>query len=341
MTVFGKPQKARAREIRPDCHISGLFLARFRFFMFPLFFVCFCANMSFAATSMLDDALRATYTACVGIDEELADLKKMAGINTAITGVGTVASVGATATGFAKAKTDSDIEELEKLIKEIEEIQAKDINQDDFDKDTFLKEFDMVYEDTVKNIDKYKNELEELNKKSKSLGNWRTGLLAGSTVTNIAGAVISSRTINKDDIQGQIDECVAAQKELKKAIAQANIKGEDVTEAKRIYDACREYESVDVSKIIKRGKGATIASSAGAAFGGVGTAISAAANSKKIREDNSDAGKSKEKNLNSASNALSVGATAASTAATVFNAMQISAIKKVAAVASECSGVLK
>lgn len=28
----------------------------------------------------LDDALRATYTACVGIDDELAELKKMAGI---------------------------------------------------------------------------------------------------------------------------------------------------------------------------------------------------------------------------------------------------------------------
>ena len=37
----------------------------------------------------LNDALRATYTACVGIDDNLADLKKMAGINTAVTGVGT------------------------------------------------------------------------------------------------------------------------------------------------------------------------------------------------------------------------------------------------------------
>ena len=55
----------------------------------------------------LEDALRATYTACVGIDGELADLKKMAGINTAVTAVGTGLGIGAVATGLAKANTDS------------------------------------------------------------------------------------------------------------------------------------------------------------------------------------------------------------------------------------------
>ena len=41
-------------------------------------------------------ALQNTYSACIGIDANLADLKKMAGINTAITGVGTGLGAGAT-----------------------------------------------------------------------------------------------------------------------------------------------------------------------------------------------------------------------------------------------------
>ena len=60
-----------------------------------------------AGTLELDDALRATYKACVGIDEQLNDLKKMAGINTAVTAVGTGLGIGATAVGVAKSSKDS------------------------------------------------------------------------------------------------------------------------------------------------------------------------------------------------------------------------------------------
>ena len=64
----------------------------------------------------LDNALRATYTACVGIDDELADLKKMAGINTAVTAVGTGLGAGAVAVGIAKAQTDDMLkDEFQKL----------------------------------------------------------------------------------------------------------------------------------------------------------------------------------------------------------------------------------
>ena len=57
----------------------------------------------------LNDALRATYTACVGIDNKLGDLKKMAGINTAVTAVGTATGVGATVAGVVKAQKDSEM----------------------------------------------------------------------------------------------------------------------------------------------------------------------------------------------------------------------------------------
>ena len=87
-----------------------------------------------------------------------------------------------------------------------------------------------------------------------------------------------------------------------------------------------EYNYVDISKITNRAKGAMISSIVGATTGAVGTVTSAMANSNKIRNDNTDSGKNKEKNLNTA---------------TVFNATQISAIKKVASVAEKCTGVLK
>ena len=107
-----------------------------------------------------------------------------------------------------------------------------------------------------------------------------------------------------------------------------------MSEAQSIYTACHEYDYVDITPINKRGKGALVSSAVGATTGLVGTVTSAMANTDKTRNDNTESGKQKEKNLNTAANVLSG-------AATVFNATQISAIKKVANVAAVCTGVLK
>ena len=55
------------------------------------------------------------------------------------------------------------------------------------------------------------------------------------------------------------------------------------------------------------------------------------------KTDNAD----REKNLNKASNILGGATTAASLTATVFNATQINAIKKIVNIADECEGALK
>ena len=308
---------------------------------FIIVLACFWPGVVYADILPLDDALRATYTACVGIDDELADLKTMAGINTAITSVGTAAGIGATVTGFVKQSKDNQAEELEKLIKELEELEKNATYPSDTEKEAFLAEFDKSYDAAIQDLGNYQSESDKLNKQSKKLGNWRTGLMAGATATNIAGATIAGTNKVDGDLKTQIDSCIGSVKKLQNSIMQARINGEDVSEAQSIATACGEYEYVDVSKINNRAKGAFVSSTVGAATGLAGTITSATANSNKIRDAQGDAAQQKEKNLNTAANVLAIGTTAASATATVFNATQISAIKKVAAVAEKCTGVLK
>lgn len=289
----------------------------------------------------LDDALRATYTACVGIDDELSDLKKMAGINTAITAVGTAAGAGATITGVVKASTDQEIEELEKIIEEIDEMSKNMEPMTEKEIMTFMEEFNRGYDTELASTDAIETELEQLNAKSKKLGNWRTGLMAGSTATNVAGAIIAGTNKVDEDLNTQIKNCLVAVGDLRGAMMQARMNGTDISEAQSIVDACGEYEFADLGKINKRATGAAISAGVGATTGLVGTITSASANSDNVRGDNTDAGKKKEKNLNVASNILAGTTTAASATATVFNATQIKAIKQVAEIAQKCTGVLK
>lgn len=305
-----------------------------------LFFIIF-PFMASANIMPLDDALRTTYTACVRIDDELSDLKTMAGINTAITSVGTAAGVGATVTGFVKQSKDNQAEKLEKLIKELEELEKNAIYPTDVEQQAFLAEFEQSYDIAIKDIDGAQAELDKVTKQSKNLGNWRTGLMAGSTATNVAGAIIAGTNKVDDDLQTQINNCISSVATLRNSMIQARINGEDISEAETIASACGEYEYVDVSKINNRGRGAMISSTVGAAAGLAGTVTSAMANTDKTRNDNTESGKQKEKNLNTAANVLAIGTTAASATTTVFNAAQISAIKKVASVAEKCTGVLK
>ena len=308
---------------------------------FILSVLCASTGTLHADILPLNDALRATYTACIGIDENLADLKKMAGINTAITSVGTATGIGATVTGIVKSSKDAEIEELEKILEEIDKMHQETNPLTDAEFATFMSEFNSVYNTTLNNKESIQSEIDKLEKQSKSLGNWRTGLMAGSTATNLAGAIIASKNTTDGEITEQIEACKVAVNNLRQSMAQARISGENISEAEQIANACGQYEFIDLSKINTKAKGAMISSAIGTATGLTGTIMSASANTDKVRSDNSDAGKQKEKNLNLGSNILAGATTAASATATVFNATQIAAIKKVAEVATNCTGVLK
>ena len=306
------------------------------------FFVMLIAMLSVlpaqAEVLDIDIALNNARAACSGISDKLAPLKTMAGINTAITGVGTAANTGATVVGIVKASKDKQAERLEELLAKLQELNAS--AQKDpptpVEAKAFLDEFNVELTRASKNKDAYQSELDKLNQQSKNLGNWRTGLMAGGTVTNVAGAVIAGNNRVDKDLQSMIDDCNAAVKNLRDSMMQARIDGRNTKNAENIISSCGEYGTADISKIDNRATGAMWSSIVGATTGAVGTATSVAANSDKTRNDNSGAGKQKEKNLNTASNVLAGASTVASGAATVFNATQISAIKKVANIADNC-----
>lgn len=305
----------------------------------PLLLVC--ATSAYGSQESLDAALRATYTACVGIDEELNDLRKMAGISTAVTSVGTLAGAGATVSGAKKIKTDAEANSLQEIMDKIEEkskFLKTQYTQEEIKK--LFAEFTASYQTAV-DQNNAQEELSQLNEKSKKMGNWRTGLLATSTATSITGAILSSKSKADTDLKASIDACKSSVENLRNAIMQARIDGLDISEANEIASACGEYEYVDLTKINSKAKGATISSSISAATGATGTALSAVANSEKVRDDNTEEGQKKEKSMNIAATALSGTTAAASLVSAIFSGTQIKEIKKVSSVAEKCTGVLK
>ncbi|MBP5794712.1 MAG: hypothetical protein J6W41_01695 [Alphaproteobacteria bacterium] len=281
----------------------------YRLLMFVALFLPIVAHAD--GVAMLNSGLQKTYMSCMGIDDLLGNMKKIAGINTGVTGVGTAAGAGAVVVG---------IKNHDELFGDLRDLEARE---------DFSGSGNVLLD--IKQQSDFKPNIKS--KKSKNLGNWRTGLLAANTAANVAGAILATKNTSSDDeLNTRVGACISAVNDLQNIIIQARANGVDVTEAQKIYDACSEYKYVDLSKIKKRGRGAQISSVAGGVVGGAGIVSSQIANN----PDQNNAEK-----IDTAANVLAGGATALSGAATVFNATQISAIKKVADVAQNCEKVLK
>ncbi len=259
-------------------------------------------------------ALQQSYNSCIGISDMLGEVKKIAGINTAVTGAGTVAGAGALVAGLKKKNLLKNLRNIEENAKDEDELKGgSDLNM------TLKSDFKA-------------NPKSDL-AKAKIAGNWRTGLLAVNTATNVAGVAMASKNLNTETkVEDKIKECIDSVDELQKAIAQAKIENVNFTEAQRIYEVCSEYKYLDLSSLQKRTKGAQITSAVGAGTGFVGVITSAVAN--KSQDE-------KERKLDTVSNVLAGGATLLSGGATVFNAIQITAVKKLVDVADRCENSLK
>lgn len=293
---------------------------------------------AYAQSDELAQALQTVRTNCGGISATLNKMKTMAGINTAVTGVGTVSAGVALGTGIAKSKTDDEYHEIlqELISKSVENVSG------DMDGMTEIKIASVqLTEESEEDKKKISDRLQELYEKSKKLGNIRTGTLAAATATNIAGAAIAGTNTIDEDFAAKIGACAGSVKALANVKMIATVDGsaepEQITQADKIISACGQFETVDLSSINKRATGAAVSSGIGAGLGLAGTITSAVANTDKTRAGDQQ----KEKNLNTAANVLAGGTTAASLTSTIFNATQIAAIKRASTVADECEGALK
>lgn len=315
-------------------------------FMPILFFVLAICD---ARGDDLQMAIDATRVACSGISDALSGMKTMAGINTAVTAVGTVAGGVALGTGIAKVNVDSEVdaieEELQAELDLLDELAARQTKID------IIPDFDFAIDHGTRSAGAYvadpdraeelQQELDELTQQSKRLGNVRTGTMAGATAANVAGTVIAAKNRVDDSLDARIANCISATKNLSDARMQAHVSGtaapEQLNTAENIVRACSAWAQVDLSSIDTRAKNAAISSGVGAGVGLAGTIVSAIANTDKTRA----AGQDKEKNLNTAANVLAGGTTVASGVAVVFNATQIAAIKRASETADQCEGALK
>jgi len=314
---------------------------------------CLFAVDAFAADTGLGEQLQKTKNACSGISEQLGDLKTRAGINTALTGVGTVAGGVALGTGLAKASVDADIEKIEKSLKELEEKQRSYegrynqimISGDLFAECETLVSLNKNISDAYNSKSDMQAKIDAATDKSKSLGNVRTGAMAGAAVTDTVGTILAAGNRVDDTLQSKIESCVRETNNLQNAynVARAENTADEATlqKAVNVMEQCGAWSDVDLSSINDKSKGAAISGGTGAALALAGMITSASANSESVRSDDTDEGKAKEKNLNTASNILAGGTSAASLVSTVFSATQISAIKKAASVAEKCEEALQ
>lgn len=324
-------------------------------------------NAGFAQDVTFENALRAVRVNCSGISDKLSEIKKLAGINTAVTGVGTVVGAGAIATGAEKSKLDKISDNLEQQIQNFMQAEANPtpVEVENFiglqtelaellKNDELKKYMEQIksadispeeFSQTVKDQN-YVQKLQELktttDEESKKFGNARTGLLATTTATNIAGAVIAGVNRIDADFASQIGACMGAVKSLSLVKMQAKLDGsasvQDIVAADKIISVCDKFNTEDLEKINNRATGATVASSVGAATGLAGTITSGVANSESVR---TGADAQKEKNLNTASNVLAGVTTAATLTSTVFNATQVAAAKRVIETAELCEEAIK
>ncbi len=314
------------------------------FFILSTFLTCgslFASNESDLLQNA-EQVYQATKIVCSGISDEIGRIANISTANTAITGIGTAAATGALVAGVKKSSADEDIKKL------IDDMCTK--GGCDANSITTMSDEDF-YDGVIKTFAKIAD-LQDKMDDSKRLGNWRTGLTAGTIGTNLASAIISGRNINQSDLIQQITACndmvqVASNTahELKSA-GFSVINSPIVNKLDNVKTWCNQLNAEDIEKIEKRMKGVMGTSIAGGAIGVVGAATSASANSDKYtniakKSNLSDAEKQTEKNLNTTANIMAGANIATGAAGTALNISLITLAKKLIKTAQRCEEVLQ
>ena len=279
---------------------------------------------------------------CAGISDEIGKVANISKANTAVTAVGTVAAGGALVAGVAKSKEEKEIESLINQMCANGGCTAEGVEA--MSDEQFLLQVLQPMAQIA--------ELQQRIDKSKKLGNWRTGLMAGTVGTNLASAIMSGINTDQSDLIQHISACneiVKSVSDMEMELRKAGIgpmHSPVVKQLSNVHTWCNTIDIKDIEKIEKRMKGVMGTSIAGTAIGIVGVGTSAVANSdkymdtaKKVRLSEED--KKKEKVLNTTANVMAGANVATGAVETGLNISLITLTKKLMEQASRCEEVLK
>ena len=301
---------------------------------------------SYGATDDLiveaQDTFNATNIVCSGISDDISKVSNVSKINTAVTAVGTVAATGALYAGIKKSQEEKEIDELVEQICAAGGCTAEGVARMS-DAEFFYKVIQPMAQIT---------ELQERLKKSKSLGNWRTGLMAGTIGTNVVSAILSGVNKNQSDLIQHIQACNEAMKAVNSMSDKLRRQGVSPLEypvVKRLDSIktwCNKIDVSDVEKIEKRMTGVMGTSIAGAVIGVAGTATSAAANSDKYMDEQNrmnltEQEKKKKDNLNTTANIMAGANIVTGAVETGLNISLINLTKKLIKQAEQCEKVFE
>ncbi len=284
-----------------------------------------------------------TRMACSDIKHNLDTIFGLSVATTVSSGLGTVAAGSALAVGIVKSVKDKKIEEKEA---QLSFLTSKTDNLSE-DPEELREQLGQILPELDDEYSRLKKEIEEDTKKSKVLGNIRTGLMAGATATSLVSTGTSiGATVTASKLAEKMSSCNAKLSELKIAkntliaVLEDAERPSTIATADNILNACTGYDEANIKTLKTTMTASAVVSGIGSAVAGAGTVTSIMANTDKTRNDNSEKGQKKEKALNLTTNILAGVATGTSGASTVLSATAISRAKKDSEMAGNCESVL-
>lgn len=307
---------------------------------------CFIPTFSYGAVDDLiteaQDTFNAAKMVCFGISDEISKVSNISKINTAVTSVGTIASGGALVAGIKKSQEEQEIDRLVEKICEAGGCTPEGVESmsDEYFFNNVMPPMAEIAE------------LQERLERSKKLGNWRTGLMAGTIGTNVASAILSGVNKNQSELIQHIQACNEAVKSVNDMSNKLKLEGVNpmenpiVKQLSNVNTWCNNINIADIEKIEKRMTGVMGTSIAGAVIGVAGTATSAAANSDKYMDEQNrmnltEQEKNKKDNLNTASNVMAGANVVTGAVETGLNISLITLTKKLIKQAEQCEEVFE
>ena len=293
------------------------------------------------AKATLSQKIDEVRSECSGIKSNLDTIFGLSVATTVSSGLGTLAAGGALGVGIAKSVTDKKIEK-NKLF-----LETKSSRLDTSSPENLKASATALLSELDSDAEKLEAEISKLEKTSKTLGNIRTGLMAGATATSLVSTGTSiGATVTASKLAEKMSSCNAKLSELKIAkntliaVLEDAEQPSTIATADNILNACTGYDEANIKTLKTTMTASAVVSGIGSAVAGAGTVTSIMANTDKIRNDDSEKGQKKEKALNLTTNILAGVATGTSGASTVLSATAISRAKKDSEMAGNCESVL-